>query len=80
MSNDDFEAESRRDIEHLRMKAAMVSGRQLGKTLANIALLEDAVIIYRLGHLRRKDKYHNIPASLLVQTFMRELHNDLDRS
>lgn len=67
------------DIAYLRMKAACASGRQLGKTLANIALLEDAIIIYRLASPAREDKYHNIPASLLVQTSMRKLRDDLDR-
>jgi hypothetical protein len=45
-----------------------------------IDLLEDAIVVYRLRHkLRQGDKYQHIPASLLVQTFMRKLQDDVDR-
>lgn len=97
----EFTTESE-DLAYLRKKAAFASGRQLGKTLANIALIEDAIIVYRIKGrvdsdvlnlmrfgftiaeamrmLAREDKYqHTIPASLLVQTFMRKLRDDLDR-
>ena len=63
------------DLAYLRKKAAVSSGRQLGKTLATIAHLEDAIKIYHLASPPREGKYHNIPASLLVQTFMRELQD-----
>ncbi len=71
------------DLEYFREKLArMEDGRsfQAMRARAQIALLEDAIKIYRLVSPPREDKYqHNIPASLLVQTFMRKLQNDLDR-
>ena len=74
-----YTREAEADLEYLRMKAACANGRQLGKTLANIALLEDAILIYRLRHkLQQEDKYP-IPQSLLVQTFMRKFQDDMDR-
>lgn len=77
--DNDFEDSATSDLEYLRKKATFVSGRQLGKTLTNIKLLEDAIVIYRCVRLPREDKYHNIPASLLVQTSMRKLQDGLDR-
>lgn len=42
-------------------------------------LIGDAVLVYRIVRLPREKRKYQIPTSLLVQTFVREIQHGMDR-
>ena len=70
------------DLEYFNMKLirGLRAGDDIDKIRIQRKLLDDAITIYHLHRPPSIDnKYHQIPQSLLVQTFMRELQDGMDR-